>query len=166
MAIEKFETFLSLMEKNWPEAYQGLAPAIPCIDKIQSINEIRRSRLMADYSLQHSDFDLLTALRRSPEPYLLTPTQLLDHMLISSGGLSKALCRLEAKGMISRRPSKEDGRVSSVQLTAKGKTIIEEIVVKVQKNHKILKTTFSAQEQAQLNTLLAKLLDEMIKNPD
>ena len=159
--MEKFNTFLSLMEENWPEAYEGIAPSLPLIDKIQSINYARLTQIMAEYGLQSSDFGILTALRRSAAPYLLTPTQLMDHMLFSSGGLTKALYRLEDKEMISRSASPEDGRIKLVQLTAKGKTVIEEVVVKVQESHRIMKATFSDEEVKQLDSLLLKLLNAL-----
>lgn len=157
--IEKFETFLSLMKKNWPEAYENMMPSLPLIDKIQSINEIKRSKVMAEYGLQTSDFGLLTALRRTPAPHLLMPTQIMDYMLISSGGLTKALYRLEQKALISRSPSSEDGRIKRVQLTEKGKMVIEEIVVKVQEIHRLMNANFSEQEKNQLDILLRKLLN-------
>ncbi|MDD8059075.1 MarR family winged helix-turn-helix transcriptional regulator [Shewanella metallivivens] len=159
--IEKFETFLSLMKENWPEAYEDMIPSLPLIDKIQSINEEKRSKTMAEYGLQTSDFGLLTALRRTPAPHLLMPTQIMDYMLISSGGLTKALYRLEQKALISRSPSSEDGRVKRVQLTAKGKQVIEEIVVKAQESHRLMNASFSEQEKNQLDMLLRKLLNTL-----
>ncbi|NOI67132.1 MarR family transcriptional regulator [Vibrio sp. 99-8-1] len=156
--IEKFETFLSLMEENWPEAYEDMMPSLPLIDKIHSINESLRSKVMAEYGLQTSDFGLLTALRRTPAPHLLMPTQIMDYMLISSGGLTKALYRLEEKELISRSPSSDDGRIKLVQLTEKGKEIIEEIVIKAQQSHRLMKADFSVQEAKQLDRLLTKLL--------
>jgi DNA-binding MarR family transcriptional regulator len=157
--IEKFETFLSLMEENWPEAYKDMMQSLPLIDKIQSINEEKRSKVMAEYGLQTSDFGLLTALRRTPAPHLLMPTQIMDYMLISSGGLTKALYRLEQKALISRSPSSEDGRVKLVQLTAKGKQVIEDIAVKAQESHRLMNASFSEQEKNQLDKLLKKLLN-------
>lgn len=164
--IEKFDTFLALMKKNWPEAYEEMMPTLPLIDKIQSINETRRAEVMTKYGLLSSDFGLLTALRRSPAPHLLTPTQIMDYMLISSGGLTKALYRLEQKALITRKASPEDGRVKLVQLTDRGKVVIEEIVIKAQVSHKLMSATFSEQETKQLEKLLIKLLETMEKHLD
>lgn len=163
MTTEKFEHFLALMEENWPQAYENMLHSLPCIDKIQSINEATRVKVMAEYGLQSSDFGLLTALRRSPPPYLLTPTQLMNHMLISSGGLTKALYRLEAKGMISRKDSMDDGRVKLVQLNDEGKEVIEGAMTKIRLTYKVLNEVFSDQEKKQLDSLLIRLLGEMEK---
>lgn len=164
--IEKFENFLSLMEDNWPEAYAHMMPSLPLIDKIHSINEAQRSKVMAEYGLLASDFGLLTALRRTPPPHLLMPTQIMDYMLISSGGLTKALYRLEEKKLISRSVSLDDGRIKLVQLTVEGKMVIEKIVVKVLENHRLLKVNFSKKEAKQLDMLLVKLLTTIGNHKD
>ena len=41
---------------------------------------------LATHGLQPGRFDLLAALRRAGEPYALKPTQLMQRMLLSSGG--------------------------------------------------------------------------------
>lgn len=166
MTIAKFETFLTLMRENWPEATKEMIISLPLIDRIQSTNMMLRNKIMMQYQLQLSDFGLLTALRRSPKPHLLTPTQLMEHMLISSGGLTKALYRLENRGMISRKASVEDGRIKLVQLTQKGSTTIEEIVKKELASHQILRDSFTDKETETLNILLTKLVNTMEKNLD
>lgn len=89
MSSTKFESFLEQMKKNWPEAYGSLMPAFPRVDRISALHSMHRAQIMADFGLQASDFGLLTALRRSGEPYQLTPTQLSEYMLVSSGGMTK-----------------------------------------------------------------------------
>ncbi|WP_375749779.1 MarR family winged helix-turn-helix transcriptional regulator [Vibrio sp. HN007] len=161
MTIEKFETFLSQMEENWSEAYENMTPAMPRIDKIQSINDITRSKVMAEYGLLGADFGLLAALRRTPEPHLLKPTEIMDYMLISSGGLTKALYRLEKKELISRSASPEDGRIKLVKLTLNGKKVIEDVMDKVHSDHKTITEALSKDELVQLDILLSKLLSKM-----
>ncbi|TCS42705.1 MarR family winged helix-turn-helix transcriptional regulator [Reinekea marinisedimentorum] len=158
MSSGKFENFLSLMKENWSEAHENLLPAFPRIDRISALHNMERAKIMSVYGLQPSDFGLLTALRRSGSPYQLSPTQLRDYMLVSSGGLTKALYRLEEKGMISRSAKEGDGRVKLVALTEKGKASIEEAVNKVQRVHAVLSNEFTEQELAQLDQLLARFL--------
>jgi hypothetical protein len=43
---------------------------------------------LAAHGLQPGWFDVLAALRRTGEPYALTPTQLLRTMMLSSGGMT------------------------------------------------------------------------------
>lgn len=146
------------MEENWPQAHDYLMVSFPLIDRIYAHHEAQKAKVMVSYDLLSSDFGLLTALRRSGEPYRLSPTQIREYMLVSSGGLTKALHRLEKKGLIERFDSAQDKRMKFVQLTAAGIALIEEAVVKVQQNHLKVKESFSNQESEQLDSLLRKLL--------
>ena len=46
--------------------------------------------LFAEAGLQPGEFDVLATLRRSGEPYMLSPTQLYEALMISSGGMTGA----------------------------------------------------------------------------
>ncbi len=74
----------------------------------------------AAYGLDRGEFDVLGTLRRSGPPYTLTPTELYRSLMISSGGLTNRLGRLEKAGLIAREPSPDDGRSLLVKLTAAG----------------------------------------------
>ncbi len=60
--------------------------------------------LFADAGLQPGEFDVLATLRRSGVPYILSPTRLYEATMISSGGMTNRLDRLESAGLIERRP--------------------------------------------------------------
>lgn len=55
-----------------------------------------------------------------------TAGELRDAMGVGSGRVANALKRLEAKGLITRSPSEEDGRVVLVYLTQAGRSYIME----------------------------------------
>src|ERR1700737_3708631 len=78
------------------------APARPLRDHMNP--------LLAEAGLQVGEFDVLTPLRRSGEPYMLSPTQLYESAMISSGGMTNRLDRLERAGLIERRPDPRDRR--------------------------------------------------------
>jgi DNA-binding MarR family transcriptional regulator len=71
------------------------------------------------------DVDALAALRRSGVPYELTPTQLARRLLLTSGGMTNRLDRLEAGGLIERRPDPSDRRGVLVRLTSAGVALAE-----------------------------------------
>jgi len=52
--------------------------------------------LFAKAGLQAGEFDVLATLRRAGPPYTLSPTQLYEAMMISSGGMTDRLDRLES----------------------------------------------------------------------
>ncbi len=76
--------------------------------------------LFARYELERGEFDVLATLQRAGAPYQLTPTTLCASLMVSSGGLTYRLKRLEKAGWIERVKSKEDGRSLIVALTDAG----------------------------------------------
>jgi DNA-binding MarR family transcriptional regulator len=72
------------------------------------------------FGLERGEFDVISTLRRSGAPYRLTPTELYTMLMISSGGLTHRLDRLERMGLIRREASEADGRSRVVALTQKG----------------------------------------------
>ncbi len=155
-----FEGFINLMQENWPSAYQTLYPLFPKMRRVIEYMDSFKSRLMMEYGLCGSDFELLTALRRSSRqaPYQLKPTELYDFMLFSSGGLTKVLHRLEDKGFITRFSSEADRRSKMVRLTEEGQRLIETVVSHYQQIHHQILDNFSETEVAQLDHLITKLL--------
>ncbi|MFV0595996.1 MarR family winged helix-turn-helix transcriptional regulator [Shewanella sp.] len=78
-----------------------------------------------EFGLGQGEFDVLATLRRSGEPYMLSPSQLYQSMMLSSGAMTSRLDRLENKGLIAREHSKEDRRAVHVSLTTAGKALID-----------------------------------------
>jgi DNA-binding MarR family transcriptional regulator len=78
--------------------------------------------------LTAAEYDVLAALRRSGPPYRLRPSGLSGELLLSSGGTTKVLRQLSARGLVSRYPDGEDGRVSWVGLTAAGAELAERVI--------------------------------------
>lgn len=79
----------------------------------------------AEFGLGQGEFDVLATLRRSGEWFTLSPSQLYQSMMLSSGAMTSRLDRLENKGLIERAHSKEDRRAVHVSLTAEGKALID-----------------------------------------
>ncbi|WP_258045539.1 MarR family winged helix-turn-helix transcriptional regulator [Mesorhizobium sp. NBSH29] len=74
----------------------------------------------AGFGLDRGEFDVISTLRRSGPPYRLTPTELYTSLMISSGGLTHRLGRLEKSGLIRREKTSSDGRSLAVALTSAG----------------------------------------------
>lgn len=115
--------------------------------------------LFADFGLQRGEFDVLATLRRSGKPYALTPTQLYAATMVSSGGMTNRLDRLEQAGLIERRPNPEDRRGTLVAISKKGLALIDRAVPAHLKNEEKVMSCLSAGEQEQLNGLLGKLIE-------
>ncbi len=118
----------------------------------------RLEPLFTRYGLQGGEFDVLATLRRSGAPFSLTPTELYNATMISSGGMTNRLDRLEKSGLVIRKPNPKDRRGTIVLLSKKGIELIDRLVPEHLANeHDILKV-LSIDEQKMLNTLLTKLI--------
>ena len=114
--------------------------------------------VMAEFGLQGGEFDVIAALRRSGAPYELTPTQLYEVTMMSSGGMTARLDRLEKAGLVERRPNPDDRRGTLVGLTDAGRTLIERALRAHAANETRILSALSPEEQDQLGTLMKKLL--------
>lgn len=77
------------------------------------------------HGLALGQFDILATLRRHGKKGGLTPTQLLESVVLSSGGMTARLDALADAGMICRRPNPADRRMVVIELTAKGRRVID-----------------------------------------
>lgn len=82
-------------------------------------------RAYADFGIGRAEFDVLATLRRAGEPYELSPGALAASMMLSTGGTTARLDRLEKAGLTQRRPSPTDRRGVLVRLTPQGREIID-----------------------------------------
>lgn len=117
--------------------------------------------LFAEHGLQPGEFDVLATLRRSGAPYALTPTALYEAAMLSSGGMTNRIDRLETAGLIERQKHPTDRRGVLVALTSEGKELIDQLVLLHVANEQRMLAALTAREQTQLGQLLAKLLQGM-----
>lgn len=119
----------------------------------------RINPVFATFGLQPGEFDVLATLRRSGAPYALTPTDLYEAAMISSGSMTNRIDRLEKAGLVERRPNPADKRGTLVALTDEGLATIDRAIEAHIANQHMIVRGLSAQEQDQLSGLLAKLLN-------
>jgi DNA-binding MarR family transcriptional regulator len=89
------------------------------------LESLTRRELPA-FGLTGAEFDVLATLRRSGKPYRLKPNELSRSLLLSTGGTSNVVNRLESGGLVERTPDPDDGRSTLISLTAKGITLAED----------------------------------------
>ncbi|ASD25547.1 MarR family winged helix-turn-helix transcriptional regulator [Brevundimonas diminuta] len=118
----------------------------------------RQTPLYARHGLQHGEFDVLATLRRAPSPDGLTPTALYEATMMSSGGMTARLDRLQKSGLIERMPHPSDRRASLVRLTAKGFDLIDTLMPLHMAESQAMLADLSRDEQAALSALLARVI--------
>ena len=80
---------------------------------------------LPELGLTNAEYDVLAALRRAGTPYARKPIELTKALMLSSGGISNVINRLEARGLVERQADPADGRGSRVLLTPVGVELAE-----------------------------------------
>lgn len=109
------------------------------------------------HGLDTGEFDVVATLLRSGPPYRLRPTELYRSLMISSGGLTNRLARLEKAGLVRRAESGTDARSLPVELTGKGRATAEAAIRADMECEAALLAGLSGEEQEALGRLLSKL---------
>jgi DNA-binding MarR family transcriptional regulator len=139
-------------------------PALPMAvfgrlsDAAERVMRDHTNPLFAAAGLQPGEFDVLATLRRSGKPYILSPTRLYEAAMISSGGMTNRLDRLERAGLVERRADPDDRRAKLIVLTDAGKRVIDETIGRHVANEERLLSVLTPAEQERLNALLRKLI--------
>ena len=97
----------------------------------------RVARLLGDamemtyqvHGIGRGEFDVLAALRRAGDPFQLSPGRLASTLMLSTGGMTGRLDRLERSGLITRSPAPRDRRALIIGLTARGRELLEAALV-------------------------------------
>ena len=77
------------------------------------------------HKLTLGQFDILATLRRHGKKGGLSPSQLLESVMLSSGGMTARLDKLAEASLVYRKADPNDRRVVVVELTAKGRRVID-----------------------------------------
>ncbi|MGD7001901.1 MarR family winged helix-turn-helix transcriptional regulator [Corynebacterium halotolerans] len=119
------------------------------------------SSLFAELGTSEPGFDVLAALRRAEPSYTLTAGELAEQTLVTTGGLTLRVKKLEEEGLVVRHRDANDQRVIHVQLTASGMELIDRAARSHYENLGRLKADLSAEEAEQLSHLLARLFESI-----
>jgi DNA-binding MarR family transcriptional regulator len=117
-----------------PETDVEAMAIVPRILRLAHLWDDLVQELTASFDLQRGWLDVLSALRRTGPPHRLPATRLARMVLLSSGGMTARIDRMEAAGFIRRLDDPTDRRGVLVELTRKGKDVVEK-VIDAQRDH-------------------------------
>jgi DNA-binding MarR family transcriptional regulator len=103
-------------------------PIIGRVLRLARYLESRREEQLGEYGLTVPDFDVLATMRRQAGDEAINVRELQRSMMLSSGGTTKRLDRLENAGLIERLPDPNDRRGVLIRLTSDGLALIDDIL--------------------------------------
>ena len=116
--------------------------------------EARAEQSIAGTGLGHSDFAILEALlHKGPLPVNVIGRK----VLLTTGSITSAVDRLEARGLVTRAEDARDRRVRIVELTADGRRLIRAAFARHERDLEELVSVLSDRERAMLVSLLRTL---------
>jgi DNA-binding MarR family transcriptional regulator len=118
-------------------------------------------RAYAGFGISRAEVDVLATLRRSGDPYRLSPGALAASMMLSTGGTTARLDRLEKAGLVERSPDPNDRRGVLVRLTDPGREIIDRAVEAGLARQQALLAHLSPSAQKKLADLLRDLVQPL-----
>jgi DNA-binding MarR family transcriptional regulator len=107
--------------------------------------------------LESWEWDVLSALRRAGEPFQLTPKQLLQQTLVSSGTMTNRIDRLVDRHLVRRQADPVDGRSILVILTDDGRIRVDAAITRLVDAEAVLLGALSRGDRERLAGLLRKL---------
>lgn len=138
------------------------------IGRIHRLGDLLRPSLLAVYrahGLGEGEFDVLATLRRQGPPFALQPRDLAAHTMVTSGGMTKRLDRLEAAGLVARTSTPVDGRARLVALTDEGVRCIDAAYAAHMANEEQLLRGVPEADRAELARILGGWLERVEEAP-
>lgn len=120
--------------------------------------DLDRTSAFARHELDGWEFDVLSALRRAGEPYQLSPGQLVQQTLVTSGTMTNRVDRLVRRGWVERLPSPTDRRGVIVRLTEAGEATVDAAMADLLDRERELLAELGTGGREQLATHLRVLL--------
>lgn len=115
----------------------------------------RFGRLLRDYGITNSQYNVLRILRGEGQP--LPSLEIADRMIQVVPAITGLIDRLEKQELVTRRRCAEDRRVVYVEITTKGFNLLKQLDTPVEEMHKGLVGHLTRPELKELSRLLEKV---------
>ena len=152
------DTLVTQWQQEQPSLDAAAMQVVGRVLKLGKVLEKRAGQALKESGIYYTDLDVLATLRRSGEPYELTPKELMRYVLITSGAMTALLDRLTKLKLIYRSTDPKDGRIKRAGLTEQGKVLIDKAITIRFQEAKDSVSGLSQKEQRILSDLLKKML--------
>lgn len=125
---------------------------------LQDIIMRRANAALARHGLRYPVYAVMATLRVAGKPYRMSPSQLQETLLFTSGGISNLLARVEQQGYIRRSIDPDDKRGVRVELTREGLQVIGPAMEDYAASEIAVCRSLPPDEQAAIARLLGRMI--------
>ncbi|EKF9398820.1 MarR family transcriptional regulator [Vibrio cholerae] len=144
--------------------WRSVRPDLDCssmgvVGRLRQTNGIWKTKLdqvFDGFGLSCIEFDILATIRRNDRE--ITPTELYQTLMLSSGAISTRIEQLLQRGLVQRVASEQDRRSCKVTLTEQGIELVDQALNAHVANVDGMLGVLTEQERKQLGQLLKKIL--------
>ena len=155
---EDTDTLLKEQALNWPEVDTPAHRLVIRLLRLQGLLRQVAQAQLRKFALSPVEIDALATLRKMSPDDPVRPSVLSRHLLVTSGGMTRALKSLSERGLIELTPDAEDKRSKNIRLTPKGKALAEDVM------HAILESQSAVWKKAGADEKQIKKLDDMLNS--
>jgi DNA-binding MarR family transcriptional regulator len=164
-AADAVDTMVGQWRRERPDLDPSGKEITGRILRLASLFGAAYSAVFGELGLKDGDYGVLAALRRSGAHAELTPTDLARQRMMTSGGMTAVIDRLERQGLVARSPNPQDRRGTLIRLTDTGRELVDRAMeVHTQAEHALV-AGLDEGEREQLGVLLRKLLLSVERDP-
>jgi DNA-binding MarR family transcriptional regulator len=161
--MDHVDTIIAQWKRERQELDTQPMALIGRLKRVSQYLTVGMGKTFKQFGLNSASFDVLATLRRSGEPFALSPSELMKTMMITSGTMTNRLDQLEKVQLVERIKNPKDGRGFLIQLTQKGMVLINKVMTSHVETQKSLVSALSEDERQQLNNLLHRFLESFEK---
>ena len=129
------------------------------LTRVGLLVEAFQHRCLDPFGLKFIDYSVLRVLELVGEPHRMSPTELSEIVVRSSGGMTQILDRLERAGLVARTPDPADRRKVLVALTDEGLRTADAANARYAAERERLLADLSPDEVQRLDDAIHRLLE-------
>jgi DNA-binding MarR family transcriptional regulator len=129
------------------------------ITRVGLLVDAFQHRALDPFGLLFIDYSVLRVLQLAGAPYRMSPTELSEIVLRSSGGMTQILDRLQSAGLVERSADPSDRRKVVVGLTPDGLRTADRANASYRRDRQRLLDALSEDEIKQLDAAIHRLLE-------
>lgn len=165
MAADEVDRLVEAWQRERPDLDVDPMRVLSRVTRLARHLDLARRQAFAAHGLETWEFDVLSALRRSGQPYELSPGRLIRETMVTSGTMTNRVDRLTAKGLVERQPDPGDRRGVRVRLTDDGRARVDAALDGLLEQERRLLHDLDSANQATLADLLRTVVAPFDASP-